>query len=195
MMGPFLGDSIDDSCRLVSLLGLCLLRHRGAHSGHPTIINWGINLQYMQRNRMFKVLYNLDSKPGGLLSKRGSRRHTCPLEIHCKGGLLLRGGGLLFGGGLLSRLYSNIRIHCIFTIMSSERSEIMLHLYVARRNMSSSVSISFKCSGRDTSSPQTIVQTLKRTNKIFVNPETEGGGVELKQNNPTRNRKPSDSYV
>lgn len=69
----------------------------------------------------------------------------------------------------------------------------MLHLYVARRNMSSSVSISFKCSGRDTSSPQTIVQTLKRTSKIFVSPET-GGGVKLKQNNPIRNRKPSAMF-
>ncbi len=47
-----------------------------------------------------KVLYNLDSKPGGLLSKRGSGRLSCPLEIHCKGGLTFEGGGLTFGRGL-----------------------------------------------------------------------------------------------
>ncbi len=53
----------------------------------------------------YKILYELDSKPGGLLSKRGSRRHTLPLEIHCKRGLTLK-GCLLSGRGLLSRLYS-----------------------------------------------------------------------------------------
>ena len=50
--------------------------------------------------------------PGGLLSKRGSRQHTCPLEIHCKGGLTFE-GGLLSGGGLLSRLYSILVIDYI----------------------------------------------------------------------------------
>ena len=29
-----------------------------------------------------QILYSLDSKPGGLLSKRGSRQRACPLEIH-----------------------------------------------------------------------------------------------------------------
>ncbi len=46
------------------------------------------------------LLYNLDSKPGGLLSRRGFRRNTCPLEIHCKGGLTFEGGGLTVGRGI-----------------------------------------------------------------------------------------------
>ncbi len=41
---------------------------------------------------LYTLLYNLDSKPGGLLSKRESHRLTRPLEIHYKGGLLSRGG-------------------------------------------------------------------------------------------------------
>ena len=41
---------------------------------------------------VLQILYSLDSKPGGLLSKRGSRQRTCPLEIHLyTGGLLSRG--------------------------------------------------------------------------------------------------------
>ena len=52
------------------------------------------------------ILYNLDSKPRDLLSKRGSWRHTCPLEIRYKGGLTIE-EGLTLGGGLLSRLYSS----------------------------------------------------------------------------------------
>ncbi len=46
-----------------------------------------------------RILYSLDSKPGGLLSKRGSRRRTCPLEIHYTQGDYFQ-GGLTFGRGL-----------------------------------------------------------------------------------------------
>ncbi len=37
------------------------------------------------------ILYSLDSKPGGLLSKRGSGQGTSPLEIHYTQGAYFRG--------------------------------------------------------------------------------------------------------
>ncbi len=54
-----------------------------------------------------RVLYSLESKLGGLLWKRGSRRWACPLEIY------YAQGGFLSGGGLLSRLYSmHVKFQC-----------------------------------------------------------------------------------
>ena len=55
------------------------------------------------------LLYSLDRKPGGLLSKMGIRRRTSPLEIHYKQGVYFR-GGLTFGRGLTIQtlhVYSN----------------------------------------------------------------------------------------
>ena len=39
-----------------------------------------------------KLLYSLDSKSGGLLSKRGFSRRGSPLEMHYKQGAYFRGG-------------------------------------------------------------------------------------------------------
>ena len=48
-------------------------------------------------------LYNLDSKPGGLFSKRVSTTYLSMIRkgwtVHYKGGLTFEGGGLLTEGG------------------------------------------------------------------------------------------------
>ncbi len=73
----------------------------------PTLYNRSIFIGKKCANHTcLKILYSLDSKPGGLLSKRGSRQGTSPLEIHYTQGLTVE-GGLLLAGGLLSRLCSN----------------------------------------------------------------------------------------
>ena len=58
-----------------------------------------IKCSMISEKSIILLLYSLDSKPGGLLSKRGSRRRTCPLEIHYTQGAYFR-GGLTFGRGL-----------------------------------------------------------------------------------------------
>ena len=74
---------------------------RVVHELHMSYAHWVFGLWK-------KILYSVDSKPGGLLSKRGSCRRICSLERHYTQGDFFR-GGLLSGGGLLSRLYSKTK--------------------------------------------------------------------------------------
>ncbi len=83
------------------------------------------------------MLYNLDSKPRGLFSKRESRQHTCTLEIHCKGGLTFEGGGLSIGRGLTLEIYTVL----LSSILGGSRTHLLCYfikrLRMNRKNINS----------------------------------------------------------
>ncbi len=67
-------------------------------------------IEYIFWRGRHQLLYSLDSKTGGLLSKRGFRRKTSPLEMHYKQGAYFW-GGLTFGRGLAIHTLQYLFVH------------------------------------------------------------------------------------